>query len=207
MAAEAKHDLEISDTLGCSRHTARLWWSRFIRARIAGIRRDAAGGGRKPVFEDPNGVGWCMSVSYNAGLERYLLSTEHTSSFQGNLGIFDAPEPWGPWTTVEYTPNWGNGHVSGHLFYWNFSNKWTSGDGKNTVFVFSGTGEADSWNLVKAAFEAASTPAIRYASPGRRALQNTNSMGSSYNLLGRLHPLVHKTKLLFPQTFLVTQSK
>ena len=52
MASEAKHDLDISGTLGCSRHTARLWRRRFIHARIAGIPRDAAGRGRKPVFSE-----------------------------------------------------------------------------------------------------------------------------------------------------------
>jgi len=55
---------------------------------------------RHPVFEDPEGVGWNTSVSYNAGIRRYLLMTEHTQSFKGKVGIFDAPEPWGPWTTV-----------------------------------------------------------------------------------------------------------
>lgn len=52
MASEAKHDLEISGTLGCSRHTARLWRSRFLHSRIAGITRDATGRGRKPVFSE-----------------------------------------------------------------------------------------------------------------------------------------------------------
>ena len=58
---------------------------------------------KKPVFENSNGVGWCMSVSYNSGLKRYILTTEHTETHRGNIGIFDAPEPWGPWTTVYYT--------------------------------------------------------------------------------------------------------
>ena len=43
-----------------------------------------------------------MSVSYNPGLKRYLLCTEHDAGFHGNLGILDAPEPWGPWTSVWY---------------------------------------------------------------------------------------------------------
>lgn len=51
-----------------------------------------------------------MSVSYNAGLKRYLLITEHTETHRGNMGIFDAPHPWGPWTTVCYQEKWGEGH-------------------------------------------------------------------------------------------------
>jgi hypothetical protein len=66
---------------------------------------------RGPIFRDDNGVGWCISVSYNAGLKRYLLCSEHTETHRGKLGIFDAPQPWGPWTTVAYFDNWGEGHV------------------------------------------------------------------------------------------------
>lgn len=107
---------------------------------------------RRPVYEDPGGVGWCMSVSYNAGLNRYLLCTEHGASFQGNLGIFDAAEPWGPWTTAGYYRNWGK---SGSTFFWNFSNKWLSRDGKRFTLIFTGTGANDSWNTVSGAFTTA----------------------------------------------------
>ncbi|HUR57532.1 MAG TPA: DUF4185 domain-containing protein, partial [Opitutaceae bacterium] len=75
---------------------------------------------KRPVFEDRNGVGWNVSVSYNAGLRRYLLATEHSESHAGKLGLFDAPEPWGPWTTVAYEEKWGDGHVEVSTFYWNF---------------------------------------------------------------------------------------
>jgi len=56
--------------------------------------------GRKPVFENRYGIGWCISVSYNAGLNRNILATEHAETHRGNLAIFDAPAPWGPWTTI-----------------------------------------------------------------------------------------------------------
>ena len=59
------------------------------------------------MFENSQGVGWTVSVSYNAGLKRYILCTEHEQSFKGNLGIYDAPEPWGPWTTVAQYHDWG----------------------------------------------------------------------------------------------------
>jgi hypothetical protein len=104
---------------------------------------------RKAVFEDPNGVGWNVSVSYNPALKRYFLMTEHAESFKGNLGIFDAPEPWGPWATVGYYSGWGG---FGSTFYWNFSNKWLSADGKDFIMVFTGTGANDSWNMVRGHF-------------------------------------------------------
>jgi hypothetical protein len=74
------------------------------------------------VFEDhANGTGWVLSVSYNAGLRRYLLMTDHTVANRGNLGIFDAPEPWRPWTTVLYLDEaegtyFGSTHVEPNSF-------------------------------------------------------------------------------------------
>jgi hypothetical protein len=113
---------------------------------------------KQPVFQDPNGVGWCLSVSYNAGLRRYLLATEHDATFGGNLGLFDAPEPWGPWTTVLYTSSWGSGNIETSTFFWNFSNKWLSADGKSFTLVFTGVGSNDSWNTVRGSFTTAASP-------------------------------------------------
>jgi hypothetical protein len=107
---------------------------------------------RTPVFEDPNGVGWTVSVSYNPGLDRYTLATEHSRSFEGNLGLFDAPEPWGPWTTVHYESEFGSPQIEASTFFWNFSNKWLSTDGRDFVLVFTGVGENDSWNTVRGRF-------------------------------------------------------
>lgn len=105
---------------------------------------------RVPVFDDPNGVGWNLSVSYNPVLARYLLCTEHTTSFTGKIGIFDAPEPWGPWTTVLYQDAFGSPTITADTFFWNFANKWNSGT--NFVMVFSGINDNDSWNTVEGTF-------------------------------------------------------
>jgi len=101
-----------------------------------------------PVFKDLKGCK-LVSVSYNEGLGRYLLCTEHVESHKGNLGIFDAPEPWGLWTTVVYYSNWGG---FGSTFFWNFSNKWLSEDGRHFTMIFTGTGENDAWNTVNGTF-------------------------------------------------------
>jgi hypothetical protein len=117
---------------------------------------------KQPVFEDAKGVGWTVAVSYNAGLERYILTTEHTQTNQGNLGIFDAPEPWGPWTTVAYMNRSDGTHfahdspaVPETTFFWNFANKWLSQDGREFTLVFTGTDNNDSWNTVRGRFEVA----------------------------------------------------
>jgi hypothetical protein len=108
---------------------------------------------RQPVFRDPGGVGWNTSVSYNAGLRRYLLITEHDITAEANLGIFDAPEPWGPWTTVYYGKFGVGSNIPENSFFYNFSNKWLSSDGLRFILVFTGVGANDSWNSVAGRFD------------------------------------------------------
>lgn len=52
MAAENKHDIEISQSLRISRHTARLWRKRFLQKGCIGITTDAEGRGRKAVITE-----------------------------------------------------------------------------------------------------------------------------------------------------------
>jgi Domain of unknown function (DUF4185)/Secretion system C-terminal sorting domain len=115
---------------------------------------------RLPVFEDANGVGGGLGVSvmYNPGLNRYILIVEHGTSSSGNIGMFEAPEPWGPWKTIAYESKFGNGHVTDSTFYWNISPKWLSSDGKNFVLIFSGVKSLDSWNTVEASFTTNTLP-------------------------------------------------
>lgn len=109
---------------------------------------------RRPVFEDPNGVGPKTSVSYNAGIGRFFLMTAHSDFFGGRPGIFDAPEPWGPWTTVRYDGVFGEGELEDtRTFFWSFSNKWASADGREVVLLFTGSGRNDSWNTVEGRIE------------------------------------------------------
>jgi hypothetical protein len=110
---------------------------------------------RQPVFEDSNGVGWTVSATYNAGLDRYILITEHGATAAGRMGMFEAEEPWGPWHTIVYFDSsaFGAGSIEENTFYWNISNKWTSEDGKDFVLVFSGVDANDSWNSVEGSFE------------------------------------------------------
>jgi hypothetical protein len=80
-------------------------------------------------------------ISYNAGLKRYLWcqilpGSRHPQGprFQGGFGIYDAAEPWGPWTTAYFTTDWdvGPGETA------TFPTKWMSGDGKVIHLTFSG---------------------------------------------------------------------
>jgi len=91
---------------------------------------------RAPVFEHP-GRCYRSSVSHHPGLNRYLwcqtIPGEDTR-FEGGFAIYDAPEPWGPWTTVFFTERWdvGPGETQ-HL-----PTKWMSPDGRSVHLVFSG---------------------------------------------------------------------
>lgn len=67
--------------------------------------------------------------------------------------IFDAPEPWGPWTTVLYTTGWPpEGGADEGVFFANFSPKWWSDDGRRFVLVFTGTGRGDAFQSVAGTF-------------------------------------------------------
>jgi hypothetical protein len=89
-----------------------------------------------------------MRVVYNKGIGRYLLTAFHESRGEdGSWGIFDAPNPWGPWTTVAYYTNWID---TTPKFCFQFPSKWISPDGKTLWMIFSGTGVYDSFNIVKA---------------------------------------------------------
>ena len=103
---------------------------------------------RRPHFTDPAGAEGAQVV-YNPALKRYLL-TVHRGD-QGTLGVFDAPEPWGPWTTVAYHDNWldlkGTG-VGREMLFVHIVTKWISADGKTLWVVF--TGGRDCFNLIRA---------------------------------------------------------
>lgn len=49
---------------------------------------------------------------YHPDLERYLIAVGF--DFSGGWALFDAPEPWGPWTTAYYTFQWGLGDTHGY---------------------------------------------------------------------------------------------
>ena len=77
------------------------------------------------------------SVAYNVALKRSLLCQALPGGdprFAGGFGIYDAAEPWGPWTCVYFAENWdvGPGETQ------SFPTKWMSADGKGLYLVFSG---------------------------------------------------------------------
>jgi CubicO group peptidase (beta-lactamase class C family) len=93
-------------------------------------------GERGAVFENP-GRCYRSGVSYDAGIRRYLWAQIYPGGdprFSGGFGVFDAPEPWGPWTIAGSTERWdvGPGETA------SFPAKWISPDGETLYLVFSG---------------------------------------------------------------------
>jgi hypothetical protein len=91
-------------------------------------------------------------VSYDAGLKRYLMCQAGSDrTVRAGFAVYDAPEPWGPWTTVFATRVWDvdPGESCG------FPTKWISDDGKTLALVFSG---ADSFSVRGARLTPAGDP-------------------------------------------------
>lgn len=84
---------------------------------------------------------WRSGITYNAAIGRYLWvqilpDSRHPRGprFQGGLAVYDAPQPWGPWTTAFFSEEWdvGPGETA------SFPTKWMSADGRTLHLVFSG---------------------------------------------------------------------
>jgi hypothetical protein len=86
---------------------------------------------------------WCQILPGTQG-------QKEDTRFEGGFGIYEAPEPWGPWTTVYFTPKWdvGPGETS------SFPTKWMSPDGTTAYLVFSGD---DHFAVRKATFRLSKT--------------------------------------------------
>jgi CubicO group peptidase (beta-lactamase class C family) len=96
-------------------------------------------------------------VVYNAGIRRYLMALSYNAG--GDWGLFDAPEPWGPWTTVFHNDASSSGAVNAWgipgTHGYRLPAKWISGDGLTMTLVFSGV------RLKDATYDAFCTRAIR----------------------------------------------
>ena len=100
---------------------------------------------RGAVFRHP-GQCYRSGITFHPALKRYLWvqifpgadlrfqGGEGDPRFEGGFGVFDAPEPWGPWTTAYFTRRWdvGPGETA------SFPAKWMSEDGTKIHLLFSG---------------------------------------------------------------------
>ena len=122
---------------------------------------------RQPIFKDSENGVMRISVIYNPGLKRYILTAQQVGRYKdlnGNkahIGIYESTEPWGPWSTILFEHPWNIGdypHLQNEEFpgdaktvFWNFSPKWWSNNGKEFVMVYTGPG-GDQWGTVEGNF-------------------------------------------------------
>lgn len=114
-------------------------WEFFVRAGKDGRAdwtRDIARSG--PVFSFPDHVQRVDAI-YHPGLERYLLAVGYNHS--SGWGLYDAPEPWGPWTMAFHTERWDMYGTHGYRL----TPKWSARDGSWMSLVFSGLKENDAF--------------------------------------------------------------
>ncbi len=134
--------------VGVEYFSGRSWLGR--RPRWTRHEADAT-----PVFTDRNHVEGPSAV-YDAALGRYLLTVGHyasgddADSSAGQVGLFEAPNPWGPWSTVGYYEDWGglSTETRGDYLSLRIPSKWISADGSSIWAVFSGPKSFDSFNVV-----------------------------------------------------------
>ena len=112
--------------------------------------------------------GALSEVIYNSALKRYIGTAQGDRI--GQTSFYDAPDPWGPWTVVEYnnidpatgSGGWANLGSAGSTLGVHPVNAWTSTDGLTLWMTYSSDGKApegalfppagtslDSFNLVK----------------------------------------------------------
>ena len=101
---------------------------------------------RGAVFQHPARC-YRSGISYNPFLKRYLwcqIIPGNDTRHDGGFGIYEAPEPWGPWSTVFFTRKWDVGPGESC----SLPTKWISEDGKTCYLVFSGNDTFSARRLV-----------------------------------------------------------
>jgi len=113
----------------------------------------------RPVWTDTNNGQW-LEVMFDPAVGRYLAYNDHGTACQGQpcerqVSLFDAPSPWGPWTTFDYEEQFDNlgcgANCLGNRVEVSFIllQKWLSADGLTLWPAYSSTGTYDSLNLIE----------------------------------------------------------
>jgi hypothetical protein len=110
---------------------------------------------RRPIYQDPDGVGPFPQMTFVPGLDRMVYANQHGSgsdnaAAESLLTLAEAPQPWGPWHVfhdAQFFPD-----IERSVFQWNFAPKWFRNGGRDFTLIFSGNGSNDSWNTIDGAF-------------------------------------------------------
>lgn len=104
------------------------------------------------IFSDPTNTVGIGGIYYNPVLNRYIAPSTINAQL-GKLALFEAPQPWGPWSTIQANTNW-SGFGAKKTVSLHIPIAWISPDGKDFWLVFSGlkADGLDGLNLVKGTF-------------------------------------------------------
>ncbi|MEZ4661382.1 MAG: hypothetical protein R2911_27850 [Caldilineaceae bacterium] len=110
---------------------------------------------RGSILNSPGAQARRGAITYNAAIGRYIwwqgIPNTEDVRFSGGIRIYDAAEPWGPWSLVYNASLWDIG--PGDLG--NFPSKWISNDGLTMYLAFSGD---DKFSVRKATLALYATP-------------------------------------------------
>src|SRR4051794_23809918 len=105
----------------------------------------------QPVITDQNGVGWTVSATYDPALRRFLVATEHGTSFGSHLTLLEAPNVYGPWSTAAYTTLQDpKRRIDQTAFHYTLLPNSLSGN--KFTLAFAGTGRSDALLLIDGTF-------------------------------------------------------
>jgi hypothetical protein len=118
-------------------------------------------GEKTPAFTDPDGYIWHVGVSFVPAVGRVLLTKPHYAggadrrnpegdrSKVAGLGVFDAPAPWGPWSTIYHTDQFFD---SLFKFTYFIPGKYVDPRSKSFWLAWSGYPEYDNVNFIRGRF-------------------------------------------------------
>lgn len=150
-----------------------------------------------PVWTDPNNSE-SIVVTFDKAIGRYIAYNDHGLKLEREVGLFDAPSPWGPWTTFDYEEQFDNtsnasctlGCVgNGGAVSFQFMQKWISADGLSLWAEYSsdstfGSISYDALQMIKGTVTLASGSTIKglSLSTGKPAVLDRMSTSNSGNL-------------------------
>ena len=108
----------------CPRSAALAWWDALMN-KVEGLGDRAC---NDPALPRP----WPEDAA-------------HGRADQTMLCLYEAPKPWGPWTTAYYTDDWGQDRTHGYRL----PSKWIGPDGLTMWLVYSGRGQDDAFCVRK----------------------------------------------------------
>lgn len=147
-----------------------------------------------PVWSDSN-YAESLVVTFNPAIGRYIAYNDHGNACGGSpcerqVSLYDAPSPWGPWTTFDYEEQFDNVDCGSNCLGdqaavgWGMMQKWFSTDGLSIWVGYSSVATYDSLNLIQGRISLApgSTVTNLVVSTGTPAVVDTLSLSNPGNL-------------------------